>query len=165
MSRSQGYEVYVDDKVDPMYAVVLEDDAIKARVQKEPDVVIAYVEGEQGPPGPPGTLDYPKLISGQVLSGHRIVELNSEGKLVYSNSINAIGLTIQASEVDSLTRIICLGPIEDPSWNWELDKPIFQGPDGVMTQELPTTGLLRQVARVISSSKIFIQFNQPIILE
>lgn len=57
------------------------------------------------------------------------------------------------------------GPLVEPSWGWTPGLPVFCGPDGVLTQIVPTSGLwLRQVGAAVSATEITVDLRPPVYL-
>lgn len=56
------------------------------------------------------------------------------------------------------------GPMEEPSWTWTPDAPIFVGLAGALTQTRPTSGFVLEIATALSATMIFIDPKPPIVL-
>jgi hypothetical protein len=52
----------------------------------------------------------------------------------------------------------------DLSWDWDITKPIFLGSNGTLIQTTSGLAYLQQVASVITSNKIILDFQEPLIL-
>jgi hypothetical protein len=52
----------------------------------------------------------------------------------------------------------------DLSWNWDVTKPIYLGTNGTLVQLSSGLSYLQQVASVITSNKIILDFQEPVIL-
>lgn len=52
----------------------------------------------------------------------------------------------------------------DSSWNWNTSLPVFLGANGTLTQTSTGFAYLQQVASVITSTKIILDFQEPLIL-
>ena len=143
---------------------------------QEPSQVNILSIGEQGPQGATGlsgTSYIPDVISGSNLSGHRIVYLDTNGDAQYasSNNINhigkVVGITTSATTTGSTTEIRTMGKFEEPSWNFDVNLPIYLGIDGLITQvtpALPNSLFSQIVGYVINPTNIYIQLQTPIIL-
>ena len=137
-------------------------------------VVKVVTVAEQGPPGPPGVsgeyITYISKIAGVNISGHRVVRVSGNDTVDYADKdslsdINkVIGVTLGASAQNDPINIQTRGEIEDVSFNWDINKPIYLGNNGYLTQDFPTTGFLLQVAIPVSNTKINISLKQPILL-
>lgn len=140
-------------------------------------VVKVVTVAEQGPPGPPGPpsvsgeyITYISKVAGVNISGHRVVRVSGNDTVDYADKdslsdINkVIGVTLGASAQNDPINIQTNGEIEDVSFNWNINLPIYLGNNGYLTQVLPTTGFLLQVAIPVSNTKINVSIKQPILL-
>ena len=120
--------------------------------------------GAQGPPGPGGgttvarTADVP-------LSGHRCVyaTTNSAGdganyadNQTPAHGLRVIGITLHAATAGSEIQVISSGEIEEPTWSWVPDLPIFCGANGTLTQTAPTSGWLKQLGVATSATSMIL---------
>jgi len=146
------------------------DDEIVAVVENENPLVVAVgIQGPSGPAGPAGS-SIVSYTAGENLGGHKLVILNSMEKALYASGNNIshvnkiIGVTTGAAAVNTQAEIQTYGQLYEPSWNWDVSKPLFAGINGVLTQSLPASGFIQQVATVISPVKIFINIQPAIII-
>jgi len=118
------------------------------------------------------TVNYHKndsvYLAGEVLGGHRVVYVEN-GKAFYadkenlSNASKQMFLTVNAASTDEAVTLRCLGELSDPSFDFELNKPVVLGNNGILSQVLTTTGFHLEVGKVMSKNKIFIDIKLPII--
>ncbi len=143
--------------------IVIEDEANYTEVSEVGIEVISLLQ--QGPAGPPGPVS--GYLAGSNLSGHRAVIVDENSKVVYadnqtpSHTSKVLGITLGAAVIDDTVSVRTFGEVQEPSWNWTLDQPIYLGANGVLTQALPITGFLLVLAFPISPTKIFISIKQP----
>jgi hypothetical protein len=110
-------------------------------------------------------LTYP---AGEALGGHRIVILK-DGKFFYADKDNAthldlvVGMTTGAAELDSNVIVLCRGEISEPSWDWEINKPLYLSNNGLLTVTPITSGFSLICGMVITPTKINLCFSQAII--
>jgi hypothetical protein len=103
------------------------------------------------------------------IGGHRVV-VQIEGMLDYANAANidhvnkVVGITKDAIIGGGSGPVQFRSYLEEPSWNWAVDRPVFVGQNGLLTQTIPTVGFNQQLATVISPTKILINIQDPIIL-
>lgn len=104
-----------------------------------------------------------------ILSGHRVVIVNpATGKLVYADPgaantcTNIAGLTESAVAADATAVITRYGPVDEPTWNWAVDKPIILGANGVLTQVVPVSGFFVVVGFPITATRILFEVQGPI---
>jgi hypothetical protein len=119
--------------------------------------------------GAEGT-QYLSKVAGEALSGHRMVVLNSAGKAVYADNTTmthvskVLGMTVGSAVLDAAIDILRWGELEEPSWSWTLDLPIFLSTSGLLTQTPPTTGFSQIIGFPVSATKAYISLREPIIL-
>ena len=110
-----------------------------------------------------------EITAGENLGGHRVV-IASNGEAFYADSSDADdvglvrGITVGAANDGDLATVQVYGPMVEPSWTWTPDLPIYFTSSGVLTQTLPTSGFLQQVAVAETATKIFIDLQIPIVL-
>lgn len=108
-----------------------------------------------------------KVNAGTNLGGQRIVvQINGLLDYAYYNNLDhmnkVVGITTASYIAGQLASVQFRGYMEDPSWHWSTDAPIFVGSQGIMTQAVPTVGFVQQVATVITPVKILINIQEPI---
>jgi hypothetical protein len=104
----------------------------------------------------------------ETLGGHRAIAI-VDGTAVHANQAEpdrrlVRGISRGAVAIGSVARIQVLGPMREASWNWTPGQPIFATGDGVLTQTVPTSGVLQQLAIADSPTQIFIDVHPPIVL-
>jgi hypothetical protein len=125
------------------------------------------LQGEQGPPG--GTLQqYP---AGAILSGHRVVTLDSNGDLKYATCTDAahagrvIGITTHAADAGAPCSVQTFSTMNESSWSWTPDQPVFLGADGALVSAPPPdAAFVMVVGFAISPTVLFISLREPILL-
>ena len=109
----------------------------------------------------------PQIISIEArypIGGHRLVEVGNDGRWVYSQSGNAVALTLGACGTGEIPAVINTGMVVEPSWNWTTGLPIYQTGLGMLTQVVPTSDFIRQVATAMSPTSLLLEFKQTIIV-
>jgi len=110
--------------------------------------------------GPPGISSGPiTKVAHSILSGGRVVKVAGNDLVDYAdkdstNVSNVLGITLNAAAQGASVSVQMAGEITEPTWMWTLGLPIFLGNDGQMTQAVPTSGYLLQVAIPVSSTKV-----------
>lgn len=150
-------------------------------IVQSPNVASVVSVGVQGPPGPRGADGAPgptgpsgatvTYAASQDLSGHRLVRLNDGQTLSYASALNlqdanfVVGMTLNAALAGDPVDVLLVGEVEEPSWGWTPNQPIYLGADGYMTQ-VPAPGSVFSlvVGFPISPTKAFISIREPIIL-
>jgi len=107
-----------------------------------------------------------EYTAGEILSGHRLVEIYEEKAYYADNSsVNfgrKIGLTKNAAELDASVTVLFFGEITHSSWNFDLTKPVFLGTNGALTQTKPETGYLLVIGKPINTTKLFVNIENII---
>jgi hypothetical protein len=103
-------------------------------------------------------LNYPVILNDQ-----KQLEVAKASNLNHSNSF--LGLNLFSVPLNLTATIRNYGIVENDDWDWELNKPIFLGLNGDLTQ-IPDNGIafLLQIAKPITNKSIFILQDNPIIL-
>ena len=140
-------------------------------VAEKPRHVIV-TRGIPGPPGPIGPSGGSALsvTAGQDIGGHRLVLLNAQGDAIYADARQlshaevVVGLTVFAAVQGQSIDIVRVGIVEEPSWSWVADQPVYLGLDGVPTQTLPPGALFGLVVGFpITPTKLFMSIKPPIV--
>lgn len=127
-----------------------------------------FFKGERGLPGASNFL----ITAANAVGGNRFVYLDGD-QVVYANNQNLehgmkiVGVTTNAANVGDTLNISFFGEIEEPTWNWDMGKPIFLGVNGLPTQVVPThpsAAFSLIVGFPISPTKMFVSKREPITL-
>jgi len=137
-----------------------------------------------GPPdGSPGTASFRHLVSadipqrtythvaGAALGGDRVVYIDNANTAQYADNTNlaivntVLGITTGAAAMGANVEIQTEGEYTEPSWTWTLGQPIFLGTNGLLTQTQPSAPAFSLIIGFpITATKIFLRFNNPIVL-
>lgn len=110
-----------------------------------------------------------EATAGDTLSGHKAVAIVS-GEAVHADKDNAAhrglvrGVTTGAVIDGEIALIQTYGPMLEPSWTWTPNQPIYCGTNGTLTQTVPTSGWLQQIATADTATLIFIDPKPVIVL-
>lgn len=137
--------------------------------------VVLLEASRQGPPGPPGApgqggVSYVTFTASGALGGHRAVRASFANRAVYADhddvasASSVLGITLGAADDGTQVNVAASGEIIEPSWAWVVDKPIFVGVNGVLTQTPPPTGFLLVVGVATSATSMLVSIKQPIVL-
>jgi hypothetical protein len=105
------------------------------------------------------------ITAGQALSGQRAVL--ASGVYADNSSIAtalAIGITTGAVSNGASATVKVSGSIIEPTWSWTLGLPVYLGTGGLLTQTVPTTGVVLEIGKPVTSTQLFINIQQPVIL-
>ena len=139
------------------------------------DVITVVSEGIQGPPGPQGPMGPAgstsvRVKSGADIGGHRLVTLDAQGKAVYASptivrdSGRILGISMHAAVTGADVDVLRDGEVVEPSWSWDLNKPIYLGQDGTLVQQVPPESVFTLIVGFpISATKMYFSIGTPII--
>ena len=105
----------------------------------------------------------------QALSGHRVLKATIDGANYASSDViedasAVIGISVEAASAGALIQIQTDAELSEPSWNWAVGKPVFNGLNGLLTQTSPSAGYSLVVGLATSPTTILISVKQPIII-
>ena len=103
--------------------------------------------------------------AGENISALKCVRGDADGKVYVATNLNApsiIGVTTTSATIGNLINIRTDGQMEDSSWAWEEDLPIFCGAFGALTQIPPTSGYSCPVGIPISPTAMIVSIKQAI---
>jgi hypothetical protein len=118
---------------------------------------------------PPPSKVVVAYTAGEALGGHRVVKVVG-GEAFYADPADVVdahlvtGVTVHAASMGGNVRVQILGHMEESSWSWDAEEPIYLGATGVLTQVPAAGGVLVMVAVPVSSDTIIINMRQPIFL-
>lgn len=102
------------------------------------------------------------------LGGHRVISRTPNG-IGYASCdapesvLAVLGLTDVASEPGDPPSYRRSGPVEEPSWAWDLG-PVYLGLDGGLTQVAPECGIVLQVGVSPSPTCLLVDLQEPYFL-
>ena len=136
-----------------------------------PEPIIVTM-AEQGPPGPVGSGEY-ILTAGMDVGGHKGVYQDTDGFVRYASADDlshaslVLGISVSAASTGDNVRVIRVGDVTEPSWNWVGRSPVYLGIDGVLTQVQPSkpgSQFTLVIGIPISQTRLFVDVSQPIVL-
>ena len=165
-------DVLIDHDTETDVLVEREVDVVLEQSEPEEIIITEVVQGPPGPPGPIGPSGGSALsvTAGQDIGGHRLVLLSAQGDAIYADARQlshaevVVGLTVFAAVQGQSIDIVRAGIVEEPSWSWVADQPVYLGLDGVPTQTLPPGALFGLVVGFpIAPTKLFMSIKPPIV--
>lgn len=112
-----------------------------------------------------------QITAESALGGHRVVLVNpATGKLVYADKDtpthvnNIVGMTTGAVAADAVASVLYSGTIDEPSWTWALNQPVYLGNSGLLTQTLPTTGFIFIFGVPLLATRLLLTRQSPVVL-
>lgn len=116
-----------------------------------------FLRGERGLPG-----SATSVVAQEALGGHRAV--TADGFLAGPEDADRFGgITLHAGATGETVDVAVKGLIEESSWSWTPDQPIFIGALGVLTQTPSTSGLVRRIAWAMSATTINVDIMPPVV--
>lgn len=103
------------------------------------------------------------LHSPVILNAQRRLEVAKASNITHSDSF--LGLNLFSTPINLTATIRNYGIVTNENWDWDLNKPIFLGVNGDLTQ-IVDNGIvfLLHIAKPITDKSIFILQNNPILL-
>jgi hypothetical protein len=138
-------------------------------------VATSVVVGVQGPPGPAGPVGpsgglEATLLATVPLGGYRVIASDGLGNIDYATTDNPacanllVGVSRNAAVAGDLIQIIQHGEIEDGTWNWAPQQPVFLGKNGTLVQTIPEDATFSVIVAVpLSPTRLFITVREPIV--
>lgn len=114
-----------------------------------------------------------QLTAAYPIGGHRVVSVDTSGNAVYADATDVstvsriLGVTQSSSAAAAPVFAYSICNITEPSWNWDVNKPVFLREEGLLTQSDPSSlGLKFSIVVGIPTSptSIIISIGQPVVL-
>lgn len=129
--------------------------------QADEQLSLALVPFGVGPRGPSGG-EF-TVLAAEALGGHRAV--TADGFHAEPEEANAVaGITLTSAATGASVVVVSSGLMQEDSWNWTPNLPVFFGASGVLTQTAPNAGLIRRIAWAITPTKINVDMMPPIVV-
>lgn len=136
-------------------------------VQNKPSPSVSVSVGMRGESG---SKPIYTAIADTPLSGQRAIA-QIDGSLVYADSSNithlksVIGITIGAASIGFNASIQTYGLISEPTWDFDVNKPILLGLNGQLVQDIPNESLFYlQIGKPLTSKSMVISIQVPYIM-
>jgi hypothetical protein len=158
------------EKIPP---VIVNDTTINERIFVPPmyGTAIPGPQGPKGEKGEPGANNSITITANTLIGGGRIIAIDNEVPMYASNQNKSIakkviGISTGAAEAGSELTIQTSGLMTDPAWNWDIEKPLFLGTNGIIVQEYPEDAeFLLIVGQPVSNDTIKVNIETPILLK
>ena len=106
--------------------------------------------------------------AGASISGHKVVRSLFGNKVIHadkntlSDAVNILGISTNSAIVSDPVSVVTSGKIEEVTWSWIVDSPIYLGNNGTLTQIMPTTGFLLIMGVATSPTSMLVNIKQAI---
>ena len=106
------------------------------------------------------------VTAAENLGGHRIVTVEGyyASKDTATDKNKVLGMTTGAVSSGGEATVQVSGFIEESSWNWNVNLPVFLSTNGQLTQSAITSGFSLIVGKPRTATNMFISISEPIIL-
>lgn len=99
----------------------------------------------------------------------RLVSSVSATEVLYADSDSyttsfVLGVSLESGNPGDDIRIQLFGLLEDPSFTFGINVPLYLGNDGIITDVAPTVGTRTRVGHGLGTGSIFIKIEEPILL-
>lgn len=132
---------------------------------------------EQGPPGEPG-IPGPaggqamEFIVASAIGGHRLLAIDAANEIIYAGNDlpgtanKIIGMSVNAAAPGGALSVVRAGEVDEPSWSWDVSKPIYLGINGLLTQATPVlpAAFSLIVGFPLTPTSLFLSLREPITL-
>lgn len=165
--------LYLDNRVDSARITEVEEGgkvclvafpSDRSQVNSQARDAVPYGPGIPGCWGWNQDLENNRHITGQVIAGHRVVTLNDADRLIYAShqipvhAIAPLYLSLNAADLGGSVAIARDGLVQEQSWNWQPEQPIFLSTEGQLTQNYSQIragpGFVLTVAIALSETSI-----------
>lgn len=181
---SENKEIKIKSIVNKISPVIKEEN-INIKTVKQRDIKVSIQEknkifpkiitggkgekGEPGEKGDPGSGSASIYVAGETIGGHRgVIIKNNLAYYVDNTNLSHInyptGISYNASNISENLEVYFFGEMEEVSWNWNIDLPIWISTNGLLTQIPPTSGFSCIIAFPITTTKIFIDKQEILLL-
>lgn len=102
------------------------------------------------------------------LSALRIIKVTTQQYAdcrFFSDSASLKGFTESATTINQNFTLTLFGSFYDNSWAWDVNRRLYLGYNGFITQNLePNATFLQEIGVPVSNQEVFIDFQEPILL-
>lgn len=117
-------------------------ETVVVRTAREVSIIRPAIQGLPGPRGRDGAGSTIELKAAINMGGHRVTCPSPDG-LIYADwntgntALRIVGITVSSVTAGADVEVRNNGELTETSWNWDINKPVFLGPNGVLTQMNP----------------------------
>jgi hypothetical protein len=157
-----------DSSINPPFAVVV-NEPIKQMFTLSVGLKSTTYEGPQGPQGiqgiqgiqgPAGVSGIDMITTAEAVGGHRAI--TAAGLHATPETLDlVIGVTTGAAASGAQVPYIAAGNIDESSWSWVSNSPVFVGMNGVLTQTEPV-GALKRIGTAVTATRLAVDLQPTI---
>jgi hypothetical protein len=122
--------------------------------------------GPQGPVGPSGGASFPVVLSAVVSGGQAVALSGGLGQPAIADTVQDaslfVGISLQGGIAGGTIAVCGNGLVSETGWDWTPGEAIFLDGTGALTQTMPGTGVIFQVAEAVANNTIFVRPDVPI---
>lgn len=106
------------------------------------------------------------ITAAENLGGHRVVTVEGyyASKDTANDKFKVLGITTGAVNSGETATVTTYGEMTESSWNWTSGTPVFLSTNGLMTQTAPTTGFRTIIGIPLTSTSMFVNISEPIVI-
>lgn len=107
-----------------------------------------------------------QITAAENLGGHRVVTVEGyyASKDTASDKFKVLGITTGAVSIGATATVTTYGTVTESSWNWTVGSPVFLSTNGQLTQTAPTSGFRTIIGVPLTTTSMFIDISEPLIL-
>jgi hypothetical protein len=138
--------------------------------QSYPQTIIDYIDTKVvGAIASPTSLNTFTMAATRNISALKIIRLDNQeyaSPLVGADALAGVCFVKTAANSGETFTGLLSGVVSDSFWNWDVNKALFLGVDGTVTQSVSTDWeFIKVVGSVVSPQQIFINFEESFSLE
>lgn len=116
--------------------------------------------------------DYAFYLSGEDIPPYTAVYQGDDG-LIYkltpdvvdTRALQAKGISLNLVQTGDRVQTQLSGELFNVDWNWSPEDAVYVGLEGQLTQEIPTQNLFLRVGTALNPTTLFIDLEEPVIIE
>lgn len=134
---------------------------IKPTTSNKTIVVHSAIVGEKGQDS--SALNIP---AEETIQAYTLASVGSNGGVITSNpniTNFVVGINLTTVVAGDMATVVTIGKITNDDWEFEPDRPVYLGLNGVVTHDPYSGSLVICVGRSLNRNTIILQIQQPIV--
>jgi hypothetical protein len=112
-------------------------------------------------------------VASETISAMQLVKSDNSTHVSLSTSNGSfedsevLGLALGSANIGQFVDILIFGAVQDNSFSFTLNEPVFLGVNGLVTQSIPvllTSSHFVRIGKAIAVDELFLNIEQPIVL-